>query len=247
MSKSNAAASHPYTTSLAAAAAIIVTLSLVTAPPNVDSATTGSHTTAVNTTAIRLAAAVTAASLVPTSVTHPAASRSTTAAGVPPINVADGLTLIARIALGVVVVPIWYLAFPLTLPLSYFFAQGLIGFSLQPSTPQQLLQATLEIFLAGPFFVVSELPAAASASQIPLSSAGTPAASGIQTTPSTAKAHIGAAAPIPSKTLTPKPLTATTTGTPALATEKPSRTTPLAHSGLSRTASTSISTASKKP
>jgi hypothetical protein len=186
---------------VSAAAALTFTLGSAPppAPPNADTATARISTTAVNTAVVRLASAVTPASLVLTSVTHPAASQSTTTAAAVPDDIAVGLTIAVGVALGLVIAPIWYLAFPATLPVSYgvaqllpflsqlasFFSTGCeCGPQPTPPTPQQLLGETLAIFLAGPIVLGAGLAIyiAEHISQA-INAANTPAASGMPTTP----------------------------------------------------------------
>jgi hypothetical protein len=209
---STAVASRFFTTALAAASAGILTLSLITAPPKIDVAVpragvevvqlAAATTAEISTTAVRLASAVTPASLSPTSGTHPAAtSPGTTTAAAVPENIAFDLLLVAGVALGVVIAPIWYLAFPLSLPYSYTLTQNLNNFGSAlcaagfgcpggpppAPTPRQLLQNTLATFLFAPF-LVGVLAVAYVATYLP-------AASAVQTTPKTAKAQLRVAIP----------------------------------------------------
>jgi hypothetical protein len=153
---------RPFTSFLAAA---IITLGLITPPPpNVDvassrveapavqlaAATTSEiSTTAVN-TFVRLASAVSPASLSPTSGTDPAApSQGATNAAAGTTSVADALALIATIALGLVYAPFWYLAFPITLPISYALAA--IASLNGDTTAQQLSKLAFAVFFDTPF------------------------------------------------------------------------------------------------
>jgi hypothetical protein len=239
---------RPFTTGLAAAIAAIVTLSLITPPPNVDvassrvevpavqlaAATTAEiSSTAVN-TFVRLASAVAPARVVPTSGTHPAAPNqgATTAAALPP-GVTNVLDWIGTIALGTPIAAIWYLAFPLTLPLSYWLANtaAKIGPILcivftctqppppPPTTPLGILKLAAGIFLTfpfllanfffpsgGPFGSPASVAASAPAFEVKTKPLATKFARLITTTLNTVKAQTGAAAPI-LPTVAPKPLT----------------------------------------
>jgi hypothetical protein len=198
MSQYSAVPSRRFTTGLAAAIAGVVTLNLVPAPPDLDIATMAAmSTTAVNTAAVRLASAVTPAGQLTTSVIQSAVTSQGTAAASPASVVVDPTTIVG-FAIGLVIAPIWYLAFPFTLPFSYNLAQGPPPPQPKP-TPQEVLQNTVKIFVVSPFVLGVLLatylvPAAGTA-------AGAPSASKVQTSP---KARIGAAAPIP-QPVTPKP------------------------------------------
>jgi hypothetical protein len=257
-------ARRPFTTGLAAAIAGIVTLSLVAPPPNVDvafsrvevpavqlaAATTAEiSTTAVN-TFVRLASAVSPADGVPTSGTHPAAPSqgATTAAALPP-GVTNALSWIGGVAVGALIAPIWYLAFPLSLPISYEIARiGQVfcfpALHCPPSPPptvQEILKNTLEIFLLFPFvlpaIIINTLitsPTAAS-TDTPAGPAVTKFARLVTTTFNTVKAQIGAAAPI-QRTVAPKPLSFAVKSGPLAGNPRVSRNEPTARSGALRTA-----------
>jgi hypothetical protein len=186
-----------FTTGLVAASAGILILSLVTAPPKMAVAVPRAGIEVV-----QLAAAMTAeVSIAAVNTVVRPASAAVTPASLAQ-DVANGLITIAGVALGVVIAPIWYLAFPVTLPFSYKLAQIPPGLFCElftsptctsppppPPTQQQVLQDTIGIFLLTPF-VLGVLG-------VTLFVAGIlqPAASGVQTTPKTAKAQIRATTP----------------------------------------------------
>jgi hypothetical protein len=259
---------RPFTTGLGAAIAGVVTLSVVTAPPHVDvassrvevhpvqlaAATTAEiSTTAVN-TATGLASAVTPAGLLPTPGTHPATpSQDTiTAAAVP--------AWIGTIAIRLVIAPFWYMAFPITIPISYVLAVLVEANRPPPVTAQMVFNRAALIFFSTPFVYAAPtdpsagpaVPAAsvgasaatstATASEVKTKPVVTKFARLVTTTLNTAKTQIGAAVRTvaPKLTVAPKPLTSAVNGGPPAGTPQVSRNEPTAHSGSLRTAVTSM-------
>jgi hypothetical protein len=265
---------RPCTTGLAAAIAGIVTLSLITAPPDVDvavprvevhpvrlaAATTAEISTAAVNTFVRLASAVTPAGLLPTSGTQPAASSqdTTNAAAVP--------TWIGTIAVRLVIAPFWYLAFPVTIPISAALAVLAEANRPPPVTPQMVFNRAVVIFFSTPFVyaapgsrITQTIPGTVATTASVGASAAASAATAsegqtkpvvnkfarlITTTLNTGKGQAGAAAPIwrtvtPKRTVAPKHLSSAAQGDAVVGASQVSRNEPSAHPGPQQTADTS--------
>jgi hypothetical protein len=165
---------RPCTTGLAAATAGIVTLSLITPPPHVDvassrvevhpvqlaAATTAEiSTTAVN-TAVKVASAVPPASApIPVAasrqspIAHAAASiqqapSATLATGTVSAFITDAARFVVEVGFGAV----WYIAFPITLPLSYL--EAVKSNQIEPNLNVLL---ALVIYVEQPVIVANEI------------------------------------------------------------------------------------------
>lgn len=152
---------RPYTAGLAAASAGILTLSLVTAPPNIDVAVSPAEVHAVQLAAVTAAdiptVAVNAAASVPT----PALAPGPVAAATPRADASlpapqDVLASIlankwGRAALVLALTPIWYAGFPVVLPVAVF-----VLYSLQQGQrdPLTALVFGTAVYVAGPLAAI---------------------------------------------------------------------------------------------